>query len=103
MSSDNSIVKQVSDIADLFSIGSTVLFYIKEHTTVEDAIKILRAHNLHSIPVVSSSEEKQVMGVLDVLDLVAFVVDVAPEKLGKEKVKLAELERSGRVLSLSEG
>ena len=69
--------------------------------TVEDAIRILHSNRIQSIPIVDD-KSKQILGIVDILDLVKFVVSVAPDHLQLKENELRSLEIAGRAMAWKE-
>lgn len=77
------------------------LITIKEDNTVEQAVNLLSENKILSAPVIN--KEGECTGFVDMLDIVWFVVSVAPEPsmLTEEDLKTKNLEMAGRAMSLA--
>jgi CBS-domain-containing membrane protein len=69
--------------------------------TVEDAIRTLHSNRIQSIPIVDE-KSKQILGIVDILDLVKFVVSVAPDHMQLKENELRSLEIAGRAMAWKE-
>lgn len=73
---------------------------LKDTQTIEEAVKHLGDTKILSAPVVDS--KGQCIGVLDVLDIVTFVLSVAPDPSSIARDKLQSLEISGRAMAFEQ-
>ena len=80
--------------------GAKPLVTIKANETLETAVRRLAENRLHSLPILDS-KTGSCLGLLDVADIVAYILQVAPEdetKIGE--LQLQELKMLGRSLAL---
>eukprot|EP01094_Clydonella_sp_ATCC50884_P006837 TRINITY_DN1601_c0_g1_i1.p1 TRINITY_DN1601_c0_g1~~TRINITY_DN1601_c0_g1_i1.p1 ORF type:complete len:321 (+),score=136.89 TRINITY_DN1601_c0_g1_i1:102-965(+) len=73
---------------------------VKDTSTVEHAIKLMSEHKILSLPVMD--EGGQCVGIVDTLDVVSFVLSVAPDRLSLDENELRSLEIAGRAMAFKE-
>lgn len=74
---------------------------MKNTDTVEAAIKVLGNAKILGVPVVDAKTE-EVVGMCDILDIVKFVISVAPDDIQLKADELRSLEISGRAMAWKE-
>jgi CBS domain-containing protein len=83
----------IATIGQIYSLNST--------DTVEHAIKMLTSHNILSAPVVDT-KTRQCLGMVDMLDILSWIVKVIPDHKQLHSSDLKTLETSGRAIALQE-
>ncbi len=68
--------------------------------TIEAAVKALAANMIQSAPVVDKKNGNEVLGMVDMLDLVAYVISVAPEGSKLSANDLQTMQIAGRAMAL---
>jgi len=66
--------------------------------SVEQTLQLLHKNHLLSVPVVDKSGA--VLGLVDLMDIVSFVLSVSPDPLALKKEELQSLEIAGRTMAL---
>mmetsp|Transcript_19020 Transcript_19020/g.53354 ORF Transcript_19020/g.53354 Transcript_19020/m.53354 type:complete len:311 (-) Transcript_19020:294-1226(-) len=82
-------------VDDIASQGSVL--FLKDNSTVQEAVDFLAEHRIISAPVKTKDE---VVGYVDMLDLVCFIVKVSPDKWCLDNDYLRSLQTAGRAISL---
>jgi CBS domain-containing protein len=85
-------------VAEIATTGDVVT--VKTSQTVEHAIRMMSDNKILSVPVLD--EDGKCCGVLDYLDVVAFVLSVAPDQLSLQANELRSLEIAGRAMAFQE-
>jgi len=71
---------------------------VKTTDSVEDVVSVLKKHSILSAPVLD--ETSSCIGVVDMLDIVRFIVAASPQESELKKDELGSLNVAGRAISL---
>lgn len=87
--------KEVAEIATMGAVAT-----LKTTDTVEKAVSLMSKNNILSVPVVDATGT--CVGIVDTLDVVSFVLSVAPDKKSLDENQLRSLEISGRAMAFKQ-
>jgi len=82
--------------------GNSSITTLKSNSSVEHAVRVLAEKKVLSVPVVDAKDDSQVLGLVDVLDIVSFIVRVAPDLHSIKENELLSLEMAGRAIAFAE-
>eukprot|EP01125_Pyxidicula_operculata_P004846 TRINITY_DN1809_c0_g1_i11.p3 TRINITY_DN1809_c0_g1~~TRINITY_DN1809_c0_g1_i11.p3 ORF type:complete len:308 (+),score=81.93 TRINITY_DN1809_c0_g1_i11:4439-5362(+) len=80
-------------------VSKQELVTLKATNTIEDVVKILAKNKVTSAPVMDGNT---CLGLVDMLDIVNFVIKVSPNPDQIQEAELAELKMAGRAMALEE-
>jgi len=80
-------------------VQPTAIITIEENDSLENAVKIMSEKKVSSLPVVSK-ETGEIVGVVDMLDVVSYVLFVSPDAGQLNANDLKRLEIAGRAMAL---
>jgi len=95
----NALHKTTASQLTSSTVAVTVL---KSNASVEYAVRTLAEKKVLSVPVVDHKDESQVLGLIDVLDVVSFIIRVAPDVKDIKENELRSLEMCGRAMAFAE-
>ncbi len=86
-------------IKDILATSKPVVT-LSADDTVEAAVKKLSTNSIQSAPVIDKKNGGEILGIVDMLDLVAYVVSVAPEGSKLTANDLQTMQIAGRAMAL---
>lgn len=86
-------------VRDLVSNQQHHIVFAYGDDTIESAINIMAKNNVLSVPVVDRANST-CLGLVDMLDIVSFVISVAPDPLSLKENELRSCEIAGRAMAL---
>jgi|ERR1711915_87202 len=85
-------------LQELFPAEPKVVESLNSGSSVEEAVKLLGSKGILSAPVTEESSG-ECIGIVDMLDIVSFVVSVAPDPIALSEDELGSLEICGRAMA----
>ncbi|KAL6069930.1 CBS domain-containing protein [Balamuthia mandrillaris] len=93
-------------ISDILNPKAGSVVFVTSDNTVEETVRVLGSNSIQSCAVVEASSQKEkqqevgsCVGVVDVLDIVSFIVSVAPDAASITRNELQSLEICGRAIA----
>lgn len=83
-------------------LRSVNVLSLREHNSLEEAVKLLTANNIVAAPVLAK-DGSSILGMIDMFDIVSYIVSVCPDKtVLSQKKSFSDLEICGMTISFTE-